>query len=231
MAAITAFCTFGLRSIVLELAEPFQAATGHTIDLQLDSTPGVKARIRAGEPADLVLVARSIAEDLAGEGHLSRASIYDVTHSGIGVAIRQGAPRPDIGTTEAFKQMLLASRCVVYTDPASGGASGVHFATVIDRLGIADAMRSRTRLNVGTYNAELVARGEADIAIQQIAEILPVAGVELLGPLPADLQLSTVFVAAIGNTARHPAAAHALVELFRSRAAAPVIERHGMTPA
>ena len=156
--------------------------------------------------------------------------IHDVARSGIGVAIRSGAPKPDIGTVEAFTRTLLAARSVVYTDPASGGASGVHFARLLDRLGIADAMRQRSILNVGSYNSDLVVSGKADLAIQQIAEILPVPGVELLGALPAELQLISTFVAAIGGNAPHRAAAQDLVAFLKSESAGSVIQRHGMNP-
>lgn len=224
------FSTFALRSIILELAGPFERDTGQKIRFELHPTPDVKARIERGEAADIILIARDIADAIAATGHLDRAAIHDVARSGIGVAIPAGAPRPDIGSAEAFKRMLLASRTVVYTDPASGGASGVHFSAILDRLGIADAMRSRTRLNVGSYNASLVAAGEADVAIQQIAELLPVEGAALLGPLPDELQVYTVFSAAIGKTAPAPHAAAALVRFLRSVSSAEVIRRHGMEP-
>ncbi len=227
-ARIQVHCTFGLRSIILELAEPFRRARGHGIDFHFDSTPGVVGRMERGEPADLILVARAIAVDLAARGHLPAAGIHDVTSSNIGVAIRAGAPRADISTPAAFKAFLLAQRSVVYTDPASGGASGVHFATVLERLGIAAEMAPKSILNVGSYNSDLVVRGRADVAIQQIAEILPVAGVELLGPLPGELQLATIFVAALGKQPEAREAAMQLVDYLKSAEAAPIIARNGM---
>lgn len=225
---IIVFCTFALRSIILELAEPFKAATGIAIHFELDATPNVKKRIAAGEPADVILIARTIADELAHDGHLRAEDIHDVTRSGIGIAICAGASRPDISTPEALKQTLLATRCVVYTDPASGGASGIHFAAILKRLGIAEAMASRSRLNVGTYNSEFVACGEADLAVQQIAEILPVPGIELLGPLPEPLQVYSVFSAAIGRNAPDRKSAEALVAFLRSPQVSPVISKHGM---
>lgn len=229
-AEIRVYCTFGLRSIILELAGPFQRESGHTISFQFDATPGVKARIVSGEVADVVLIARAIADDLQAAGHLPVQGIHDVARSGIGVAIKAGAAKPDISTPEAFKTALLAAKSVVYTDPASGGASGVHFANVVEKLGVSAQMQPKSLLNIGSYNSDLVVSGESELAIQQIAEILPVKGVELLGPLPGDLQLMTVFVAAIGRTSEVPDAARDLIGYLKSPAADPVIRSNGMEP-
>src|SRR5262245_14185852 len=149
----------------------------------------------------------------------------------MGVAVRAGAPKPDISTPEALKRTLLAAKSIVYTDPALRSPSGVHFARVLERLGIAEEMKPKSKLHDGTtFNAELVARGEIEIAVQQISEILPVQGVELAGPLPGDLQLTTVYAAGIGTAAKEPAVAKEFIKFLLSPSAAAVINAKGMEP-
>jgi molybdate transport system substrate-binding protein len=146
--------------------------------------------------------------------------------------VRADAPKPDISTSEALKRALLAAKSVVYTDPAASSPSGIHFAMVLERLGIAEEMRPQSKLHNGTsFNAEFVARGEIEIAIQQISEILPVQGVELVGPLPRDLQLTTVFATGVATGAREQAAAKEFIEFLTSPAAAAVIKATGMEPS
>jgi molybdate transport system substrate-binding protein len=154
-----------------------------------------------------------------------------LARSGMGVAIRAGASKPDISTPEALKRTLLVARSIVYTDPALRSPSGVHFAKVLERLGIAEEMKSKSKLHNGLgFNAEFVAKGEIELAIQQISEILPMQGVELAGPLPADLQLITVYAGGVGVAAREPAAAKEFITFLATPAAAAVIKAKGMEP-
>jgi molybdate transport system substrate-binding protein len=149
------------------------------------------------------------------------------------VALRAGSTKPDIGSIEAFKHALLAARSIVYTDPAVGGASGIHFEKVLDRLGIAKEIKAKSILNARaatTPNAEIVARGEAELGIQLISEIVFVPGAELLGPLPAELQAMNVIEAGIVTTASEPDAARVLFKFLTSPAAAAVIKTAGMEP-
>ena len=170
-------------------------------------------------------------DDLVKQGKIVADSKVILARSGMGVAVRAGAPKPDISTPEALKRTLLAAKSIVYTDPALRSPSGVHFAKVLERLGIAEEMKAKSKLHNGTgFNAEFVARGEIEIAIQQISEIVPVQGVELVGPLPADLQLTTVYATAIGADAKEQAAAKEFVKLLTSPAAAAVIKATGMEP-
>jgi molybdate transport system substrate-binding protein len=151
-----------------------------------DGAPGtIQGRIMAGEPVDVVVLPAPRLDDLVKQGKIVTDSKIILARSGIGVAVRAGAPKPDISTSEALKRALLAAKSIVYTDPAASSPSGTHFAMVLERLGIAEEMRPKSKLHNGTsFNAEFVARGEIEIAIQQISEILPVQGVELVGPLP-----------------------------------------------
>jgi len=149
------------------------------------------------------------------------------------VAVRGGSAKPDIASVEAFKRALLAARSIVYTDPAVGGASGIHFEKVLDRLGIAKEIKAKSILNARaatTPNAEIVARGEAELGIQLISEIVSVPGVELVGPLPTELQAMTVLSAGIVVNAREADAARALFKFLTSPAAASVIKAAGMEP-
>jgi molybdate transport system substrate-binding protein len=230
-AEIKVFCTAGMKSIILGLQPAFERASGHKLNISFASTGETRSRIQKGESADVVLMAAFVIDDLVKEGKLAAASRTDIARSGVGVAIRAGVPKPAISTPEKFKEALLAAKSIVYTDPASGGASGIHFAKIVGDMGIADAIKAKSKLNVGSYNAEFVATGEADLAIQQIAEILPVKGAELLGPLPGHLQKVTVFVAASSPDAPQPEAAKALIGYLTSPAAAPVIKAKGMDPA
>jgi molybdate transport system substrate-binding protein len=162
-------------------------------------------------------------DDLVKQGKLVADSKIILARSGMGIAVRAGAPKPDISTPDALKRTLLAAKSIVYTDPALRSPSGVHFAKVLERLGIAEEMKPKSMLHDGV-GSEFVARGEIELAIQQISEIVPVQGVELVGPLPADLQLTTVFATAIGADAKEQGAAKEFVKFLASPAVAAVIK-------
>jgi molybdate transport system substrate-binding protein len=154
--------------------------------------------------------------------------------AGISVAMLKGAPKPDISSPDALKRTLLAAKSISYVDPASGGASGIHFAKVLDRLGIANEMQSKTVFPNPKTPAEVgvvVANGEAEIGVHLIQELMSVAGIDLVGPLPGDLQATTVFSAAIMTGAKEAAAAKALVDFLRTPESAKVIKAKGMEPA
>ena len=221
----------GLKAVLGALAAGFERASRHRLALVFAPPAAVKRRVEDGEAADVVVLAANLIDDLIRQGRLAGETRIAVASSGMGVAVRKGAPKPDIGTTEAFRRALLGAQSIVFSDPAGGGASGVHFRKVIERLGIADAVMAKARLNSGSFNAELVARGEAELAIQQVSEILPVEGAELVGPLPPELQLTTRFAAAIGATAPEPAAARELLAFLASPEATSVIKANGMEPA
>jgi molybdate transport system substrate-binding protein len=190
----------------------------------------VKSRIESGEAVDVAVMAAALIDYLVRQGRLRGDSRVTLARSGMGVAVRAGAAKPDIGSVAAFRRALLAAKSIVFTDPAAGGASGIHFRNVIERLGVTEDVMAKARLNSGSYNAEFVARGEAELAIQQISEILPVKGAELVGPLPNEVQLVTVFAAAIGTHAEAPGAAEELIAFLASPDAARIIAASGMEP-
>ena len=185
-----------VKAIVTELAESFRQETGHTVVATFAPVGEVRQRIAAGEPADVVILTDVALEALAASGVVPAAARRDIAKVGIGVGVREGAAVPDISTVDAFRQALLAAKSIVYVDPARGATSGIHFAGVLQRLGIADAVKDKTLLWPGGASAEAVADGRAELCVQQMSEILPVKGVKLVGPLPREIQKSTVYSAA-----------------------------------
>ncbi|MFZ3251580.1 MAG: substrate-binding domain-containing protein, partial [Pseudolabrys sp.] len=150
---------------------------------------------------------------------------------GVGVVVKEGAPKPDVSTVEAFKRALLAAKSVAYIDPASGGSSGVYIDKLLERLGIADQVRPKAKLKKGGYVAELVVNGEAELGLHQISEIVPVKGATLVGPLPKEIQNTTTYAAGLSASPQNKDAAQALIKMFSGPAAAAVLKSKGMEPA
>jgi molybdate transport system substrate-binding protein len=219
-----------LRGVLLEITPQFERETACKLTITYGPPGQIRAKLRSGDRADLVLLGAPGIKELQHEGLVVAESRIDIATNRIGVAVQAGAAKPDIGSVEAVKRLLLDARSIVYTDPAVGGRSGIHFAKVIDRLGIADQLRAKSILNDGSLSAELVARGEAEIAIQFISEIVPVQGVQLVGPLPEELQDITVVAGAITRNAENPVVAKALVDFLTSPSAIPSIKARGMEP-
>ena len=217
-----------MRGVLAELLPRFETDTGHKVSLD-NATAGMLAqRIEAGEAFDVAVITPKVIDGLIGKGKIAPGSRVDVAKVGIGVAVKAGAPLPDIATVEAFRRTLLAARSVAYIDPKAGGSSGIYFDGLLDRLGIAGEIRQKAKLKQGGHVADLVAAGEAEVAVHQISEIVPVKGVVLVGPLPAEVQNFTTYTAAIGADAKDAAAAKALVERLAGPAAWPILKMKGM---
>jgi len=217
-----------MRGVLAELLPRFETDTGHKVSLD-NATAGMLAqRIEAGEAFDVAVITPKAIDGLIGKGKIAPGSRVDVAKVGIGVAVKAGAPLPDIATVEGFKRTLLAARSVAYIDPKAGGSSGIYFDGLLDRLGIAGEIRQKAKLKQGGHVADLVAAGEAEVAVHQISEIVPVKGVVLVGPLPAEVQNFTTYTAAIGADAKDAAAAKALVERLAGPAAWPILKMKGM---
>ena len=169
-------------------------------------------------------------DDLDKQQKFAPGSVTNIASTPIAVAIRAGAPKPDISTADALKRTLLAAKSIVYADPAKGGASGVYFAHVVERLGITNELKPKTILVPGAETAEVIAKGEAEIGVAQGSEIVPVAGAEVLGPLPGEFASTTVWTAGIGATTNVPEAAKSLVEFLKGPAAEPVFSAKGFQP-
>jgi molybdate transport system substrate-binding protein len=216
------------RGVVDALLPAFEKGTGHKVTVE-NATVGVLAkRIEGGEGFDVAIMTPKVVDGLIEKGRIAAGSRTDLAKVGMGVAVKAGAPLPDIATVEAFKRTLLAAKSVAYIDPKSGGSSGIYFDGLLDRLGIADQIRPRAKLKQGGYVADLVASGEAEVAVHQISEIVPVKGVVLVGPLPAEVQNFTTYSAGLGSAARDVAAAKALIDHLAGPAAVPVLAARGM---
>jgi len=217
-----------MKSVVLEMVPDFERRTGHKVVVANDTAGGLKKRIVGGEPVDVAIVTSPIVDELIAEGKLAKGSGINLAKVGIGVAVKAGAPLPEIRTLESLKHALIAAKSVAYIDPKSGGSSGIYFDGLLERLGIAGDVRPKARLKAGGQVAELVASGEADLAVHQISEIVPVKGVTLVGPLPQEVQNYTTYTAGLGAAALDATAARALIETLASPSALPVLKSRGM---
>jgi molybdate transport system substrate-binding protein len=217
----------GTSAIVRAIGADFERRTGHVLTLKIDVAALLQKEIEGGETFDVAILTRAVVDELVAQRRIDARTAADIARSGIGVAVRAGAAKPDIGTSEAFRRTMLAAGSVAYT---TVGGSGIHFLKMAERLGIADAVKAKSRTQPGGIVAELVAKGEAELAVQQISELLPVAGVELVGPFPPDLQLITLFSAGMSAKSRNPEAAQALIRFFAESDALRAIKAAGMEP-
>jgi molybdate transport system substrate-binding protein len=232
-ADLKVLSAFGMQSVLEDLGPTFERATGHQLTLAFATGGATVKRVQGGEAADVVITLRPGIDTLVQDGKASAGSVTEVARAGIAVAVRRGAPKPDISSPDALTRTLLAATSIAYVDPASGGASGIHVAKVLERLGIAREMHAKTVFPDPKTPAEVgvvVANGEAEIGVHLIQELIPVTGLEIVGPLPGDLQHTMVFAAAIMTGAKDLAAAQALVEFLRTPESAQVIEAKGMDP-
>lgn len=215
------------KEAYLELVPEFERATGHKVVTIWVPSVQMMSRLKGGETVDLVIMSAASLDELIKAGIVAPGSRFDLAKSGVDVAVRAGAPKPDIRSGEALKPAVLAAKSIVY----STGPSGIYLAGLFQRMGIADELKPKIRQVQGEPAGAVVARGEAEISFQQVSELLPVAGIDLLGPLPADVQQITVFSAGLHVGAKEPDAARALIKFFRAPAAVPVIRKKGMEPA
>ncbi len=230
-ADIKVLCANGMREVMEDLGPKFERATGHRLAIGFATLGVIVQRVQGGEIADVVVIPRQGVDRMVKDGKASADTVTVLARAGIGVVVRKGAPKPDISTPEALKRALLAAKSITYLDPAAGGTSGVHFAGVLDRLGIAAEMKPKTVLHPNARAAGvLVANGEAEIGINLIQELIPLPGIELIGPLPGDLQNTIVFAAAAMTGAVDAAAVKALIDFLRTPEAAVVIKAKGMEP-
>ena len=207
----------------------FEGATGITVTLHTDTVGILVRQLTAGEPFDVVLMSPAGLAELEKIHRIVPDSVVALARVGIGVGIRAGQPRPDIGTVEAFKAMLLSARAIAYVDPASGGTSGIYLSNLFHTLGIADAMASKSVLVRGGLAAATLVDGRADIALQQISEIIGFPDVTLVGPLPAAIQAYTTYAGAIGAAAQQPDAARRFLAAMQGQTARAAMAERGMT--
>ena len=216
-----------MTALLNELTPPFEKATGHKLSFHFDSTPNIVARVNAGTPFDVVVVPVDVFKDATAKTHFVPGQTIDIARVGYGVAIRAGAPKPDISTPDALKKTLLAASSIASV-PAS--AAGAYVTKVYERLGIADEMKAKTKAQAGPPQiAPAVAKGEAELGVF-LTNVLIGPGVELVGAFPAELQQELVFTSAIAADAKETDAAKAFIDYLKSPAATATIKAGGMTP-
>jgi molybdate transport system substrate-binding protein len=217
----------GVHSVMVDMVPAFERATGHKISIDYNTANQVIDRLKAGESADLVIITRPTADGLIKEGKIIKGTDKILGRSGVGVAIRAGLPKPDISTPEALKRALLEAKSITFTKT---GGSGIHFMKVAERLGIADQVNAKAKVPEGGAVGPLVARGDAEMAVQQIPELMAVKEIQYVGPLPKELQTSTVFTTGVMTDARQPEAAKALIDFLTTPAAVSAFKAKGLEP-
>jgi molybdate transport system substrate-binding protein len=231
-AEVRVMISGGLTAAYQALVPEFERLTGHKVLTAYGPSMGttvnaIPIRLERGEPADVLIMVGYALGDLVKQGKVIADSCVDLTKSPIGIAVKSGAPKPDISSAEAVKRALLAAKSIAYSD----SASGVYVSTeMFQRLGIVEAMKDKAKKIPAEPVAGVVARGEAEIGFQQISEMLPVPGVDIVGPLPPDLQKITVFSAGIATVSKEPEAGRALIKFLASPAASAAIIKSGMEP-
>jgi molybdate transport system substrate-binding protein len=229
MAELVVFSTIGVRSAAELLFAQFDQASGHKLAVTWGTAPMLVKRIEDGDTADIVVLSRAGIDALNKLGKIASGTDTTLASSGVGIAVKAGAPKPDISTPEALKRTLLAAKSIAYSEPSAGGASGVYFAKLIERLGIAEEMKPKTKYPPpGGFSANLLMTGEAELAVQQKPELLHVAGVEIVGLLPGDLNVITKFAVAITTGGKNADAAAALIKMLQSPEAAAVFRSKGL---
>jgi molybdate transport system substrate-binding protein len=231
MTEMKVYCTIGMQAAVDEMLPQLQAASGSTLAFTWATAPMLTRRLQAGEKTDVMILNRAGIETMVKEGRIAAGTPVKLAGSPVALAVKSGTPKPDISTPEALKQALLSAKSISYTDPAAGGASGVYFAQLIERLGIAKEVNAKnTYPPAGGFSGALLLTGQAEIAIQQKPELLHIAGIEIIGQLPGDLNMVTVFAAGIEITSPNATASKKLIAFLQSQEAATILRSKGLDP-
>jgi molybdate transport system substrate-binding protein len=226
-AEIKVLASGATKEVYLELIPQFEQSSGNKAVATWSGTADIKKRIAAGEVYDVVIASAPDIDGFIQQGKMVSGSRINLMKSGVGVAVRAGAPKPDISSSEALKKTLLAAKSIGY----STGPSGVYVMSLLERMGIADQVKSKLKQTPsGVRIGTIITSGEAEIGFQQVSELIHEPGVDYIGPLPADIQKITVFSAGIHSGATQPEAAKELVKTLTGTVAAPVIKKHGMEP-
>jgi len=218
----------GAKAAVRELCAQFAQATGNKVSVHFEVNAELKKKIEAGEPFDVAVLNPPVLDALIKDGKVVAATRADIGRAGLGVAVRSGAPKPDISTVDGFKRALLAVKAVAYPGK---GASGMYFVSLLDRMGIAAEMKSKLKPMKAEDTVEVVARGEADMVVVVSTRITGVPGVERVGSIPEELQTKIGFAAGVASAAKEPEAGKALVRFLSAPAAAATLRANGVDPA
>jgi molybdate transport system substrate-binding protein len=224
-ARVRVLSTLAVQGAMPALRARFEQRTGTALVIDFAPTNAIMAKIEAGEAADIAILTREGIDTLVERGVLAGRSIVDLARSYVGIAVRAGSAKPDVGSVEALKAALLQAKSIAYSRI---GASGIFFAGLIERLGIADAVNAKATIVPSGFTAELVARGETELAVQQVSELMVVPGVDVVGPLPMELQSPVTFSAAMFASAQQPERAAGLLRLLSSPEAASAFEAAGL---
>ena len=219
--------TLGLMGAMRSLSSAFEAASGILVDADFAPTLALLKRLRAGEAADLVILTREGLDEMIGEGRVVAESAADLARSYVGIAVKAGHAHPDIATEAALRKTVLAARSVAYSRL---GASGIYFAQLVARMGIAAEINAKATIVQQGFTAERLVSGEADLAVQQISELKQVDGIEVVGPVPHELQTPAVFSAGRMANAKHGEAADRLLRYLASPEVVPVLRQSGLEP-
>jgi molybdate transport system substrate-binding protein len=234
-AEIRILSSGSMKAAFSQLLPDFQKSFGNTATIEYGPAGAIVGRIEKDDAADVVIVSRSQLQKLASNGKVAQGSLVDIAGIALGVAIRKGAPKPDIGNVEAFKRTLLSARSIGYRDPITGSTSGIYTAGLIERLGIAQALKPKLHLDRSEgdvpENVFLgVAKGDIEMQIGQITEIVISPGVDLAGPLPGEIQNTTLMAAGIIAASKAPDAARAFIDFISSPSAAAALKAGGFQP-
>ncbi len=224
---ITVLCSTGVKSVVEVLAPQFEQASGHKLDITYDASNLLVKEIEGGKPFDVVVVTPPLIANLVKEGKVVDGSAVTIAKAGIGVAVKAGAPKPDISTPDALKRALVNAKAVAFT---TAGQSGQYFADVLEKMGIANEVKAKGKTRPGGAAGEFVAKGEADLAVQLIPELMAVPGIEVVGPFPPELQTYVVLTAGVGTKPSDKVAAQALIRFLSAPSAVPLIKAKGLEP-
>ena len=230
-AELKVLTTGAFKSVVVALVPEFEKATGHKVILDNGTVGQLTKMVDGGATFDVLVLSPKGIDDYIRAGKLVAGSKVMLARVGVGIMVKEGAPKPDVSSVEAFKQTLLKAKSVGYIDPASGGSSGIYVADLLTKLGIADQIKPKAKLQNGGHVSDLVKSGEAEIGIHQMSEIVGQPGVTLVGPLPADIQNYTTYAVGISATARDAGVAKQFIQTLSGPSAAAVLAKKGMEKA
>jgi molybdate transport system substrate-binding protein len=229
-AEIKVLSSNATKTLLEDIAPMFEKASGHKVTLGFGTSQQVAKRVESGEAADLVVITPEAIDRLVKDGKVIAGTNVEIARSLIGIAVRRGTPHPDIRTPEALKKTLLAVKTVTFSAPATGASSGVHTEKMFERLGIGAEMKAKYVLGDGSSTGPIVARGDAEMAIQQISALKPYSGIDIVGPLPDELQLVTILSAGIGAAGQSRTAVQEMIRYFGTPDAKAVLAAKGLEP-
>jgi len=230
-AEIKCLCPVGMKAVIGDLVPQFERSSGHKVTIEYATAGVIVDRILKGESADVTIVTGRQNEELQKQGKIIAGSRVDVARVGVGVFVHTGSPKPDISSVETFKRSLLAAKSISYSDPAGGGISGIHMASVVERLGIAAEMKPKTKLLPNSQVAlEALVKGDAEIGFGLTSDAGATSGVDLVGPLPTEIQSFTLYAGGIIASSKQAEAAKAMISHFSTPAGQAVLKAKGFEP-